>query len=126
MSVVIEHFLERAAINHGLVSLEAVPLFSLERFDCYRTKLNPFNCSPRIDIAFENLNSIKASILKRDQKTFLCERTRNAAAPKFRIVLHFLRNFFIADDVCDDRASPFFQDAENFGKELRFRFWFDQ
>ena len=36
MIVVIEHFLEWAAINHGLIPFEAFALFALECFDHHR------------------------------------------------------------------------------------------
>src|SRR5262245_6015307 len=58
--VIIQHFLEGAAINHGLVALVTFPLFAFERFHRYRPKLDPLNGPPRIAVALEDLNSVKA------------------------------------------------------------------
>lgn len=45
--VVVEHFLERATINDGLIALEARPLFALESLYRDGTKFNPFDRLPR-------------------------------------------------------------------------------
>ena len=74
MTIVVEYFLERPAINHGLVSLVTFALFSFERLDRERTKLDSLNCSPWINIAFQYLDSIKAGVLERSQKSLLGER----------------------------------------------------
>ena len=65
MIVVIEHFLERTALNHGLIALETFALFPFERLDRYGTKLDPLHRPPRIEIAFENLDSVKTRPFKR-------------------------------------------------------------
>ena len=120
MIVVIEHFLERTTIDHGLIALETLALFSFERFDRNRTEFDSLHSTPRIGIAFENLNPIETCVLKRGEKTFFRERAGNAAAPKLRIVSHFFGHFFIAHDIADHCAPPFFQNPENFVEELSF------
>jgi len=70
MIVVIEHFLERAAVDHGLIAFEAFALLSLERFDRHGTKLDPLHRSPRIEIALKNLDSVKTRPFKRGKETF--------------------------------------------------------
>src|SRR5439155_5638093 len=70
MIVVIEHFLERAAVDHGLVPLETFALFPFERLECYGTKLDPLHRPPRIEIALENLDSVKTRPFKRGEQTF--------------------------------------------------------
>src|SRR5437667_63793 len=118
--VVIDHFLERPTINYRLVALETFALLSFECFDGDGTKFDSLHRAPRIDIAFENLNSVKAGLLERGQKTFFRQGARNAAAPKFGVVLHFLLHFFIADDVADNSATAFLEHAEDFIEELSF------
>src|SRR6266566_8199235 len=74
MIVVIEHFLERTAINHGLIALETFALFPFERLDRYGTKLDPLHRPPRIRIALENLDSVKPSGFESGEKTFFGQR----------------------------------------------------
>src|SRR5436190_11103712 len=66
--VVIEHFFERPAINHGLIPLETIALFSFERLNRDRTKFDSLHCAPRLRSAFQDLDSIKAGILERGEK----------------------------------------------------------
>src|SRR5206468_5663782 len=65
MVVVVEYFLERAAINYGLVPLETFALLSFERLDGNGTKLDPLHCAPRLRVPFQNLNSVKSGAFKR-------------------------------------------------------------
>src|SRR5262249_61644342 len=102
MVVVIEHFLERAAINHRLVAFETFTLFSLKCLDCHRTEFDPLNRSPRIDVAFENLDSVKPRALTCSEKTFFRQRSGNGVAPKLGVVLHPVRTFCINHDACND------------------------
>src|ERR1041385_1118645 len=83
MVIVVEHFLERPFVNHRLVSLHARPLFSLERFDRDRAKLDSFDGLPRLLIALENLHAIESRRGECREKPFLRQRPRDAAAPKF-------------------------------------------
>src|SRR4029450_4196154 len=62
MIVVVEHFLEGAAINHRLIALEAFPLFAFKRLDSHGTKLDPLHCAPRLGVPLQDLNSIKAGV----------------------------------------------------------------
>ena len=91
MIVVVEHFLERAAINHGLIALETFALFALERLDRDGTKLDSLHGPPRLRVAFQDLDSVKPGVLESCEKTFFGERAGNATAPKLRIVLQLLR-----------------------------------
>ena len=50
MVVIVEHLLERAAINYRLVALEAFALFPFERFHRDRAKLDSLDGAPRIDV----------------------------------------------------------------------------
>src|SRR5262249_51492339 len=123
MIVVIEHFLERPAINHRLITLETCALLSLKSFDRYRAKPAPLTRAPRTDVTSENLYSVNPRRFKCGEKTFFSERAGNAAAPKLRIGLHFFGDWFVTDDVANDRASTLFEDPENLVKQLLFRFW---
>src|SRR5207249_2028746 len=99
MVVVVEHFLERAAINYRLIALEAFALFSFEGFHRNRAKLDSLDGAPRIDVPLENLDSVKAGLLECSQKTVFSKGAGDAAAPKLWIVLHFFRHSFIAHNV---------------------------
>jgi len=103
--VVIEHFLEWAFVDDGLVAFDARPLFSFECFDRYRTKLDAFDCLPGLLVALENLDAIEAGGGERGHESFLRQRTGNAAAPKLRIVLQAFGNFLVADDIRDHGAT---------------------
>ena len=74
MIVVVEHFLERAAIDHGLVSLETVALLSFERLDGNGAKLDPLHCVPRARVSFQNLDSVKPGVFECLKKTFFGQR----------------------------------------------------
>ena len=50
MIIIVEHLLERAAINYRLVALEAFALFPFERFHRDRAKLDSLDGAPRIDV----------------------------------------------------------------------------
>src|SRR6516225_1762673 len=126
MIVIIEDFLERPAINYGLIALETFALFSFECLDRDWAKLDSLNGAPGIGIAVQNLDSVKARILERGEKTFFRERARDAPAPKLGVVLHFLGHFFIAHNVRDHCAPAFFQHPKNFIEQLPLRFRFDQ
>ena len=126
MVVVVEHFFKWTAVNHGLIALETFALFAFKRLDRDGAKFNSLHSAPRLRIAFQDLNSVEPRILERSEKAFLSERARNAAAPKLGIVLHFLRHFFITDDVGDNSATAFFENAENFIEELPLGFRLDQ
>src|SRR5439155_20258700 len=52
--VVVEYFVEWPAINHGLVALETFALFSFERFDRDRAKLDPLHRTPRLRVSFQD------------------------------------------------------------------------
>src|SRR4029077_20840385 len=47
MIIVIEHFLERAAIDHGLIPFKAFALLSFERLDRDRTEFDALHGPPR-------------------------------------------------------------------------------
>src|SRR6266480_2022863 len=126
MIVVIKHFLERSAINHGLIALETFALFPFEHLDRYGTKLDPLHRPPRIRIALENLDSVKPSVVKSGEETFFSKRTGNAAAPKLRILLHFFRNFLVAHNVGNHGPPTFFQNAKYFVEEMPFGFRLNQ
>src|SRR5438270_11789167 len=97
-----------------------MPLFSLERFDRYRTKLDSLHCAPRLGGSVQDLDSIKTRVLKRREETLFGECTRDTATPKFRIVLHLLGHVFVAYNVRNNGASTFFENTENFVKEFPF------
>ena len=124
MIVVIEHFFERAAINHCLISFETFALFSFERFDRNRAELDSLNRAPRSHIALQDLDSVKACVLKCGEKILFHERAGNATCPKLRIILHFLRDFLITDDIADNGTTAFLEHTENFFEQLPFRFRF--
>src|SRR6266404_708611 len=126
MLVVVEYLLERAEINHGLISLEAGTLLAFECLHGHGAKLDAFDRSPRFLVTLENLNSVKASVGKCFQKTVFGERAGNAAAPKFGVGLEVLRHFLIGHDVRNYRPPAFPQHAENFGKQQSLRFRLDQ
>ena len=107
MIVVIENLFERSTVNHRLIAFETFALFAFERFDRDGTKLDSFHHAPRSDVSLENLDSVKACFFERDEKTLFGQRTGDAAAPKFRIVLQFLRHYFIAHNVRDHGAAAF-------------------
>ena len=44
--VVVEHFLERPAINHSLIALETFALLALERLNRHGAKLDPLHSAP--------------------------------------------------------------------------------
>ena len=69
MIVVIEHFFERPAINHGLIPLETIALFSFERLDCDGTKFDSLHRAPRLDSALQDSDSIKSGVLESGEKT---------------------------------------------------------
>src|SRR6266446_10100372 len=48
-----------------LIALETFALFSFERFDSQRAKLDSLNRPPRLGVAFQNLNSVKAGVRER-------------------------------------------------------------
>src|SRR6266446_830837 len=126
MAIVVEHFLERAEINDGLVPLEAGALLSLERLHGQGAELDAFNSAPGFLVPLENLNAVKARVGKRLEKTLLSQRAGNATAPQFRIILQMFRHFLVGYDVGNHRAPAFVQYAENFGKQLPLGFWLDQ
>src|SRR5437899_11631573 len=99
MVVVIQHFRERPAVNHRLVTLETLALFSLERLNGNGAKLNSLDRAPGIDIALENANAVKTGILKCPNEFLFRERAGNAAAPALGIALRLFLHFFIAADV---------------------------
>src|SRR5437899_5023873 len=126
MIVIIEYLLERPPINHGLIALKTFTLLPLERLDRNGTKLDSLNRPPRFRVALQNSNSVKAGVLERGDKLFFRKCAGNATAPKFRIVVQFLRNIFVAHDVADDGATAFLEHAKNFLEERSLRFGFHQ
>src|SRR5438552_14302457 len=74
MVVVVEHFFKWTAVNHGLLALETVALFSFEGFDRDGAKFNSLHSAPRFRVALQDLNSVEARILERSEKAFLSER----------------------------------------------------
>ena len=120
MIVVVEYFVEWPAINDGLVALETFALFSFERFDRDRAKLDPLHRAPRLRVSFQDLDPIKAGVLKGGQETIFGKRTGYAAAPQLWIVLHFFGHLFIAHDVANHRVAAFFQNPKDFFEQLSF------
>src|SRR5439155_22761435 len=105
-------------------SVRAFALFALECFDHHRSEFDPVNGAPRMNISFENLNSVESCILKGCEKAFFSERAGNAAAPKLRIILHLLWHVFITDNVADTGATTFFEHAEACFEQPPFQFRF--
>src|SRR5262249_13273874 len=114
MIVIIQNLLERPAINHSLIALEACALFSFKCLDGDRAEFDSLHRAPWIDVALENLNAVKTRILECRQKTFLSQRAGNASAPQLRILLHFFGYGFITYYIGDHGASAFLEHPENF------------
>src|SRR6266404_1915692 len=85
--IVVEHFLERAFVDHSLVALDTRSLFAFESFDRHGTELDSFHRLPRLLIAVEDLHAVEAGGGEGGNETFLGQRSRYAAAPKLEIAL---------------------------------------
>src|SRR5262245_23217835 len=69
MIVIIQNLLERPAINHSLIALEACALFSFKCLDGDRAEFDSLHRAPWIDVVLENLNAVKTRIIERGKKT---------------------------------------------------------
>src|SRR5438105_84435 len=124
--VVIQDFLEGTFVDHCLVALDAWSLLSLEGFNGHRAKLDSFHRLPRWFIAFQNLDTVESRRRKCGEKSFLGQRTGNAAAPQLRIVLQMLGHFLIANDVGNNGAPADLENAKDLVEELAFSACFDK
>ena len=71
MAVVVLNFLERAAIDECLLSLQAWSLFALISQHRDRTEFDAFNRAPGLALPLVDLDTVKTSVLERFQEEVL-------------------------------------------------------
>src|SRR5690606_41441282 len=81
VAVVVVNLSPRPAVDHGLVVVPTLSLFALPRAHRHRAKLDSVHRTPRLDAAFEDLDTVKAGTGERLQQLRLLERPRHTARP---------------------------------------------
>ena len=72
-AIVVEHLLERPAVDDRLAALEARTLLALESFNRQRAELDPFDCAPGLRATLEQTHAVEAGALEGRQETLLSE-----------------------------------------------------
>ena len=69
MPVVIENFAKRSFVNNRLIAFETGALFSFECLHRDGAEFDSTHDTPRLRVAFEDLNSIKSRFAERGEKS---------------------------------------------------------
>ena len=119
VAVVVENLEERTLVDDSLVPLEARALLAFPSLDGDRAELDALDGLPGRVIPFEDLDAVEPGVRECLEETFLGVGAADASAPKIGVVLEVEGNLLVGNDVGDDCPAAFFQDAEDFFKQLR-------
>src|SRR5579875_3522782 len=70
------------AVNHGMIAVPARAFLALHGTDCDRSELDSLHGAPWLGVALDDLDTVKARLLKCGQKGALFHRPRDASAPQ--------------------------------------------
>src|SRR5215469_12009622 len=99
VAVVVFNLSPWTPINHRLIAVPARTLLALHRANGNRPKFDSLHGTPRLCVALEDLDSMKAGLLECGQERALFHRSGYASAPQFRVVAQMGGNRLITDDV---------------------------
>ena len=126
VSVVVGDFFEGAFVDDRLIVVEAGTFFSFESLHGDGAELDAVVGLPRLSFEFDELDSVEADVFEGFEEIAFGERTGNTTGPEVVVLREVIRNELVADDVGDDGATAYFENAEDFFEELLLEFGFDE